>query len=108
MAETDNKVESLSVLHLQDVRRRLDQLHELALRHIDRLGRVERDLNEVKSDIILLENRSLSAGTDLIGLNRKLDDAAGKTTEKDQRLTRIEAKLDAVTNMLSQAAASKE
>jgi predicted nucleic acid-binding Zn-ribbon protein len=94
MPEDDSRLESLTLHHLQDVRRRLDQLHELALRHIDRLGRIERDFNDVKSDIILLENRSLTAMTGIIGLK-------SSTEDMNERLGRIEDKLDGLVRLLS-------
>jgi hypothetical protein len=70
MAEQDNKVEALAVHHLQDVRRRLDQIHDMTVRVVERLGRIERDLTDIKSDVILLENRSLTTATDIIGLKQ--------------------------------------
>lgn len=75
MIDEDTKpehVDSLTVRHLRELRRRMDEYFDLLKRSVEMDGRIvrdlgamkvdiERQLNEVRSDLILLEGRSLSA-----------------------------------------------
>ena len=55
------KVASHTLALLRSLDKKVDLVLETQGRHTERLGRLERDLTEVKSDIALLENKVLSA-----------------------------------------------
>ncbi len=55
---------------------------EILSRHETRLGRIERDLNEVKSDQVLLENRLLNQMNEIPGATRRIDELASKIDER--------------------------
>lgn len=59
---------------LRNVDRKLDRLLEAVSRHDVRLGRVERDLNEVKSDLVLVENKILTQTNEIISAVQRLDE----------------------------------
>ena len=74
----DEKIESLTLRNLRELRRDQQMLFDLVKRQNERLGRMSSDMdrntNELKSDIVLLENRSLTAMENDTYLRRKVDD----------------------------------
>ena len=70
MAETDeptsDSIASHTLAYLRRNEKRLEQMWEILLRHDTRLGRIERDVNEVKSDQVLLENRLLTQTNEIL------------------------------------------
>lgn len=61
---------------------KLDRVIDVLLRHETRLGRIERDLNEVKSDQVLLENRLLNQMNEILAATRRVDELASKIEDR--------------------------
>jgi predicted nucleic acid-binding Zn-ribbon protein len=59
---------------LRGIDKKLDRLIDAVARHDVRLGRVERDLNEVKSDLVLLENKILTQTNEIISAVQRIDE----------------------------------
>jgi hypothetical protein len=57
---------------------------EVLLRHETRLGRIERDFGEMKSDLVMLENQILSRMNGIFNVTRMIE-------EHGDRLAHIEA-----------------
>ncbi len=68
----DDRIESLTIRHLRDFRRTQDLYLDLLKRQTEMTGRLPRDVaefkvetdrsfNELRSDVLLLENRSITA-----------------------------------------------
>jgi hypothetical protein len=87
MAETDeptsDSLASHTLAYLRRIEKRLEQMWEVLLRHDTRLGRIERDVNEVKSDQVLLENRVLTQTNEILTVVHRID-------EHQQRLDQID------------------
>ena len=87
MAETDepasDSIASHTLAYLRRIEKRLEQIWDMLLRHDTRLGRIERDVNEVKSDQVLLENRMLTQTNEILTVVHRID-------EQQQRLDRID------------------
>jgi hypothetical protein len=66
--------ESVTARHLQEVRRTLDSLFDVCKRQTELTGRLGLDVNQIKSDVVLLENRSLTAMENDNYLRRKVDE----------------------------------
>jgi hypothetical protein len=73
-------VASHTLAYLRSHGKKLDLVLETLARHGERLGRLERevgegrrDVLEVKSDIALLENRMLSAQTEILTILHRLE-----------------------------------
>lgn len=82
----DTKLDS----KIDGVDKRLDviitQVHrvsEILLRHEERLGRIERDVSEIKGDLVLMENQILNRMTEIFHVTRRLED-------HDERLAALE------------------
>jgi chromosome segregation ATPase len=101
MAETEEppseNVASHTLAFLRRIEKRLEQMWEVLLRHDTRLGRIERNLNEVKSDVVLLENRTLTQSNEILGFVReiqtvdgKLDQALAQISSLDQKVGRLD------------------
>jgi hypothetical protein len=69
---------------------RLDQIGETLLRHDTRLGRIERDVNEVKSDVVLLENRALNQVNEAYSLKGEVQTIHAKLDALLSRLGTLE------------------
>ncbi len=54
---------------------KIDHLLDRTERFDERLGRIERDVREVRSDITLLENRFLTNANEMLRLLRRVDEA---------------------------------
>lgn len=88
MAEPDThedvaKVASHTLAFLRSLDRKMDLVLETQARHTERLGRLERDvaevrrdLTEIKSDIALLENKTLTAQTEILSLLHRIEQSA--------------------------------
>jgi predicted nucleic acid-binding Zn-ribbon protein len=82
------KIASHTLAYLRALDKKMDLVLETQARHTERLGRVERgidevrrDLAETKSDIVLVENRILSAQTDILTILHRLQQAAVPSPE---------------------------
>ena len=96
MADSDAQEDAAKVAsHTLAFRRSLDRKVDLVLetqaRHTERLGRLERDvaearrdLTEVRSDIALLENKTLSAQTEIVSILHRLEQTAVSSTEHSE------------------------
>lgn len=85
MAESDPqedvaKVASHTLAYLRSLDRKMDLVLETQGRHTERLGRLERDvaevrrdLTEIKGDIALLENKTLTAQTEILSLLHRFE-----------------------------------
>jgi acetylglutamate synthase len=96
MADSDSqedagKVASHTLAFLRSLDRKMDLVLETQARHTERLGRLERDvaearrdLTEVRSDIALLENKTLSAQTEIVSILHRLEQTAAFSTEQSE------------------------
>jgi predicted nucleic acid-binding Zn-ribbon protein len=82
------KVASHTLAFLRSLDRKMDLVLETQARHTERLGRLERDvsevrrdLTEIRSDIALLENKTLSAQTEIVSILHRLEEAAKLSSE---------------------------
>jgi predicted nucleic acid-binding Zn-ribbon protein len=82
------KVASHTLAFLRSLDRKMDLVLETKARHTERLGRLERDvaevrrdLTEVRSDIALLENKTLSAQTEIVSILHRLEQPSALSTE---------------------------
>jgi hypothetical protein len=72
--EDTAKVASPTLAYLRSFDKKLDLVLQTLARHTERLGRVERDFGEVRrdlseeGDIALLENKTLSAQSDILSV----------------------------------------
>jgi hypothetical protein len=83
MQEDAAKVASHTLAFLRSLDRKMDLVLETQARHTERLGRLERDvsevrrdLTEIRSDIALLENKTLSAQTEIVSILHRLEETA--------------------------------
>src|SRR4051794_6019801 len=83
------KVASHTLAFLRSLERKMDLVLETQARHTERLGRLERDvaevrrdLSEIRSDIALLENKTLSAQTEIVSILHRLEQAAAPSTDQ--------------------------
>jgi hypothetical protein len=92
----DDRVDSLTIRHLREIRRTQDMFLDLLKRQTEMTGRLARDVselklemersfNEVKGDLLLLENRSITSAENDEYFRRRFD-------EIGERLDRIESK----------------
>jgi hypothetical protein len=92
----DDRVDSLTIRHLREIRRTQDMFLDLLKRQTEMTGRlardvselkleIERSFNEVKSDLLLLENRSITSAENDEYFRRRFDEVV-------ERLDRIESK----------------
>jgi hypothetical protein len=51
---------------------------EILLRHETRLGRIERDVGELKSDLVMIGNQILNRINEILGVTRKIDEHADR------------------------------
>ena len=79
--ETAQGVANHTLVLLRAMDRKLDHVIETLARHDVRLGRVERDVSElrrdvgeVKSDLVLLENRVLTQTNEILHLVHRLNE----------------------------------
>ena len=86
-------VADLTLAHVRSIDKTLVHVLEVLERHDTRLGRVERDIlelkrdiAEVKSDMILMENRVLSRMNEILRFTQRLED-------HDRRLEHLEQPL---------------
>lgn len=54
------KVANLMLIQLRRIEERTQTLMEIALRQDERVGRFERDIGEIRSEMVLMENRLLN------------------------------------------------
>jgi predicted nucleic acid-binding Zn-ribbon protein len=88
MPEDAAKVASHTLAFLRSLDRKMDLVLETQARHTERLGRLERDvsevrrdLTEIRSDIALLENKTLSAQTEIVSILHRLEETATLSSE---------------------------
>lgn len=74
MAEPDPTVASHTLVLLRSMDRKLDHVIETLGRHDVRLGRLGRDIGEVKSDLVLLENRMLTQTNEILRIVHRLNE----------------------------------
>ena len=72
--ETAQGVANHTLALLRSMDRKLDHVIETQARHDVRLGRLERDIGEVKSDLVLLENRVLTQTNEILHLVHRLNE----------------------------------
>jgi len=88
MAESDanptdpQQVANVTFAYLRRIEDKLGKVMDVLERHDTRLGRLERDVGEVKSDIVLLENKMLSQTNQILSVVERID-------EHQQRLDTI-------------------
>src|SRR3954468_5263772 len=82
------KLASHTLAFLRALDRKMDLILETQARHTERLGRLERDvaevrrdLTEIRSDIALLENKPLSAQTEIVSMLHRLEQTTAPSTE---------------------------
>jgi predicted nucleic acid-binding Zn-ribbon protein len=85
------KVASYTLAFLRSLDRKMDLVLETQARHTERLGRLERDvsevrrdLTEIRSDIALLENKTLSAQTEIVSILHRLEETAKLSSEHSE------------------------
>src|SRR6201991_2046586 len=88
MQEGAAKWASHTLAFLRSLDRKMDLGLETQARHTERLGRLERgvsevrrDLTEIRSDIALLENKTLSAQTEIVSILHRLEETATLSSE---------------------------
>jgi hypothetical protein len=92
----EDRVDSLTIRHLREIRRTQDMFLDLLKRQTEMTGRLARDVselklemersfNEVKGDLLLLENRSITSAENDEYFRRRFD-------EISERLERIVSK----------------
>ena len=69
-----DNVADLTLIHLRRIEQTTSRILEVLERHESRLGRVERDLHELKGDQVLMENRLLNRMNEILDLTRRVDD----------------------------------
>lgn len=95
MEEADNmtptQVANHTFAYLRRIESKLEHLDsrvrtvtELLLRQDTRLGRFERDIGEVKSDLVLIENQILNRINEIFDVTRKLDDHGERIASLEQ------------------------
>lgn len=105
---TLSEIQSLTLEQLRAVRREQRLLFDAATAHSERLGRVARDLNELKSDMVLMENKWFSADGHVINIDRKIEALTEKIDASTTRLSRIEAKLDSLADAFGKPLTSEK
>ena len=74
MAEPDPSVANHTLALPRVMDRKLDHVLETLGRHDVRHGRLERDIGELKSDLVLLENRVLTRTTEILNIVHRLNE----------------------------------
>ena len=76
-----DNVADLTLMHLRRIDQTQSRILEVLERHETRLGRIERDvldvrrdIGELKSDQVLMENRMLSRMNEILRLAERVDD----------------------------------
>src|SRR3954467_3356555 len=94
MADSDSqedaaKVASHTLAFLRSLDRKMDLVLETQARHTERLGRLERDvaevrrdLTEIRSDIALLENKTLVRSNQDLPILHRLEQAAAPSIDR--------------------------
>lgn len=72
--ETSQNVASHTLVLVRTMDRKLDHVIGTLSRRDVRLGRLERDVAEVKSDLVLLENRLLTQTNEILRIVHRLDE----------------------------------
>ncbi len=67
-------VANITFTYLRRIENQLGKVMEVLVRHDTRLGRIERDVGEVKGDIVLLENRVLNATNEILKIVERVDE----------------------------------
>jgi len=75
------KVASHTLAYLPSHDKKLDLILETLNRHTERLGRLERDVSEMKGDFALLENKVLTTQTEVLAILHRLDDVLIRPAE---------------------------
>jgi chromosome segregation ATPase len=117
MPDTDEpNIASHTLTYLRSLDRKLDLLVDVVQRHGERLGRLERDqgeirrdLAEVKGDIALLDNKAVTAQTEILGIKGdiggvKVDigGVKGDIALLTERMTTAQSEILAVLRRLDQ------
>ncbi|MFM9974600.1 MAG: hypothetical protein ACKVON_08510 [Beijerinckiaceae bacterium] len=96
-ALSDDTIDSVTVRHLRELRRNQDLFLDLLKRQTEMTGRLARDLGEMKievdrnirelkSDVILLENRSITSAENDEFFRRKLESLIESTARVERKL----------------------
>jgi hypothetical protein len=64
---------NITFAYLQRIENQLGKVMEVLVRHDTRLGRIERDVGEVKGDVVLLEKRVLNATNEILKIVERVD-----------------------------------
>ena len=72
--ESSQSIANHTLALLRAMDRKLDHVVDTLSRHDVRLGRLERDMAEVKSDLVLLENRLLTQTNEILRVMHRLDE----------------------------------
>jgi hypothetical protein len=82
MQEDAAKVASHTLAFLRSLDRKMDLVLETQARHTERLGRLERDVSEVRRDLTeIRENKILSAQTEIVSILHRLEETATLSSE---------------------------
>jgi chromosome segregation ATPase len=95
-----DNLESLTNRHLREFRRTQDTMVDLIKRQTELMNRGFRAIDEVKSDLLLLENRTLSAIENDIFLRNEVASIRATLAQFDERFGGLEARLDALEGQL--------
>ena len=70
-------VADLTLMHLRRMDQTLSRILEVLERHETPLGRIERNVLEVRNDQVLRENRLLNRMNEILDLDRRVEDHGG-------------------------------
>jgi hypothetical protein len=85
-AFADDNVMSVTARHLRELRRGQDLILDLIKRQHELINRLERSLNELKGDVVLMENRSITAAENDEFFRRKIGDIEDKLDQLSGKL----------------------
>ncbi|MEZ5788677.1 MAG: hypothetical protein R3D62_19830 [Xanthobacteraceae bacterium] len=78
-------VASLTLASLRRIENQLGKMMDVLSRHETRLGWIERDLAEVKSGIVLRENRMLTQTSEILAIVQRIDEHQIRFEESSPR-----------------------
>jgi hypothetical protein len=108
---SEDKVDSVTVRHLRDPRRTQDMFLELLKRQTEVTGRLARDMsemkveternfNELRSDVLLLENRTIAAAENDEYFRRRFDGISGQLNLIIGDIAETKKSVDALTSLV--------
>ncbi len=102
-------IDSLTIRHLRELRAEQDRFYDLLKRQFEKTDRMARDagdlrlqlekaLNEIRSDILLLENRSLTALENDAYFRRRMEETGEILQKVNASLEKMNTQLQSVTD----------